>query len=83
MVKPVSPDTASRSPTTLQSTMDVAVFKRKDGVKVYRIVVTNSDGKQFVSDQSWETPVAAYAALREHLKELGVPDDQVTVSQVH
>lgn len=63
--------------------MDVAAFKQKDGTLLYRVVVMNSDGKQYVSDQSWTDRTEAFKALQAHLRALGVPDDQVKISQVH
>lgn len=82
---PFPPTLRPHSPTNseLESTMSVAAFKQKDGSLIHRVVVRNSDGREFVSDQSWPTAAAAYVALCEHLKELGVPDNQVKVSRVH
>lgn len=74
---------SSRPEISEMSTVDIVKATLKNGQVVWKAFVMLPDGRQFLSDQCWGSPDAVEAALREHLKELGCPEQSITVHKVN
>ena len=68
----------------VESTADIVRGKNpRTGKTEYRVLVTLDDGAQHISHEAWATLEEAHAALCEHLRLLGVPEQYLKPHSVN